>query len=79
MEQSMTDLLERAVQTVRGLSPEMQDEIAHMLLSYAGDAGHSFQLTPEEAADLDRSDDEIVRGEFATDAQMDDIWKKHGG
>ena len=74
----MTDLLERAVQTVRGLSPEMQDEIARMLLSYTGDTGHPVQLTAEEATDLDRSDDEIARGEFATDAQMRDIWTKHG-
>lgn len=75
----MTELLERAVRTVRALPPEMQDEIAHMLLSYAGDTGHLVQLTPEEAADLDRSDAEIARGEFATGDHMRGIWTKHGG
>jgi hypothetical protein len=33
----MTDLLERAVATARGLSPEMQDEIARLVLAYAGE------------------------------------------
>jgi hypothetical protein len=33
----MTKLLEKAMETVRGLSPEMQDDIARMVLLYAGE------------------------------------------
>lgn len=73
----MTDLLERAVATARGLSPEMQDEIARIVLAFAGDEQGVIALTPEEMADLDASDAEVARGEFATDEEMRAIWAKH--
>lgn len=74
----MTDLMERAVKTVRALAPEMQDEIARMVLAYAGSDDHQILLTSEELADLEASDAEAARGEFATTEQMDAIWSKYG-
>lgn len=74
----MTDLLERAVATARGLSPEMQDEIARLVLAYAGEAQSVLKLTPEEEADLAESDAEEARGEFATEDQMRALWAKYG-
>ncbi|WP_407519704.1 hypothetical protein [Methylobacterium oryzisoli] len=74
----MTDLLEKAVATARGLPPEMQDDIARMVLAFVGDDLSIYRLTPEEEADLDASDAEAARGEFATDEQMRALWAKHG-
>lgn len=72
----MTKLLEQAVETVRGLPAEMQDELARMLLQLAGEGQPLFQLSPEEEASLDESLAQADRGEFATDEQVRAIWAK---
>ena len=74
----MTDLLERAVETVRALPPEAQDDIARLLLQLAGDDETFIPLTAEEEASLDESLAQAERGEFATDEQVRAIWAKHG-
>ena len=66
----MTKLLEHAVDTVRALPAEVQDELARLLLQLAGEEQPVIQLTPEERADLGDADAEIARGEFATDEQI---------
>ena len=73
---AMTKLLERAVDSVRALPPEVQDELARLLLQVAGEEQPVIQLTPEERADLAEADAEIVRGEFATDERMGSILAK---
>jgi hypothetical protein len=74
----MTKLLERAVETVRGLPPEIQDELARMLLQLAGEDQPVLQLSAAEAASFDESLAQAGRGEFATDEQVRAIWAKHG-
>ena len=73
----MTKLLEQAVETVRGLPPEIQDELARLLLQLAGEDQPLLQLSPEEAASFDESLAQADRGEFATDEQVRAIWAKH--
>jgi hypothetical protein len=75
---AMTKLLEQAVETVRGLSPEMQDDLARVLLQLAGKDQPVLQLSAEEEASLDESLAQADRGEFATDEQVRAIWAKHG-
>ena len=72
----MTKLLEHAVDTVRGLPAEVQDELARLLLQVAGEEQPVVRLTAEERADLAEADAEIARGEFATDEQMRSILAK---
>jgi hypothetical protein len=72
----MTRLLELAVDSVRALSPDVQDELARLLLQVAGEEQPVIQLTPEERADLAEADAEIVRGEFATDEHVRSILAK---
>jgi predicted transcriptional regulator len=72
----MTKLLEQALETVRSLPPEMQDELARMLLQLAGKDQHLLQLSPEEEGSLDESLAQADRGEFATDEQVQAIWAK---
>ncbi len=74
----MTDLLERAFQTARGLPPEMQDDVARLMLTFAGEERPVIQLTPEEDASLALSEAAAARGEFATDEQVRAIWAKYG-
>ena len=75
----MTDLLERAVATARGLSPDMQDEIARVVLMMAHeDKGRPVPLTAGDRAAIARSKAAAGRGEFATDEQLRAIWAKHG-
>ena len=74
----MTPLLEHAVETLRGLPPETQDDLARILLQLAGEDQPVVQLTPEEEASFEESLAQAERGEFATDEQVHAIWAKHG-
>lgn len=74
----MTKLLEQAMERARALPTEMQDEIARVVLSYAGDDQEVYQLTPEEEAEQDAADAEEARGDYATDEEIRAIWAKHG-
>lgn len=73
----MTKLLEQAVETVRGLPAEMQDELARMLLQLAGQDQPVFQLSVEEESSFEESLAQAERGEFASDEQVLAIWTKH--
>jgi hypothetical protein len=75
---TLTQLLDQALETIRTLPPETQDAVARFLLQFAGDDEPAIQLTAEEEADLAAADEEIARGEFATDEEMQTIWAKRG-
>lgn len=66
----MTDLFQEAIARVSALPAETQDEYARVLLRLAGDEGDVYRLTAEEAADLAVADEEIRRGEFASDEEV---------
>jgi hypothetical protein len=75
----MTKLLDVAVETVRRLPPETQDEIARAMLALAGDESDDvYVLTPEERAAIAESEAEVARGEFATDEEVRAVWAKFG-
>jgi hypothetical protein len=72
----MTKLLEHAVETVRHLPPEVQDDLARTLLQLAGEEQPVIRLTEEERADLAEADAEIRRGDFATGEEVEALWTK---
>jgi hypothetical protein len=74
----MTKLLDKALESVRGLPRELQDEFARMLLELAGDDAEPVALSSEESAALSASRAAAARGEFATEEQVRAIWAKHG-
>jgi predicted transcriptional regulator len=74
----MTRLLEQAVEAVSALPDEAQDDLARILLQLAGVDQPPYELTREEAADLDASLVEAARGEFATDEEVCAIWARRG-
>jgi hypothetical protein len=73
----MTKLLEQAVETVRGLPADVQDELARVLLQLAGKDQPLFQLSAADEASFEQSLGQADRGEFATDEQVRAIWAKH--
>ena len=74
----MTRLLEQAVEAVSALPDDAQDDLARILLQLAGIDQPLYELTPEEAANIDASLAEAERGEFATDEEVRAVLAKHG-
>ena len=74
----MTRLLDQAIETVSALPDEAQDDLARILLQFAGVEQPPYVLTAEEDADIDASLAEAERGEFATDEEVRAVWAKHG-
>ena len=74
----MTELLEKAVRTARALSPDMQDEIARMVLAYAGHDDTEIALTEDEQAAIAASKVAAARGDFATDEAVRAVWATYG-
>jgi predicted transcriptional regulator len=73
----MTKLLEQALEAVRGLPPEAQDDIARIELRLANDDSEPIALSPEERAAIPASKAAAARGEFATDEEVRAVWGKH--
>ncbi|MCJ2049256.1 hypothetical protein [Methylobacterium sp. J-070] len=73
----MTELLDRAVETARALSPEMQDDIARMVLAYAGRDDAMIELSADETADLLDAQSEMARGDFATESEVEAVFSKY--
>lgn len=73
----MIKMPEEALQEVRALPLEMQEQAARMLLAYAGDEEPVLKLTPEEEGDLIEARAEMRRGEFATAAEVEAVFAKY--
>lgn len=73
----MTALLEKAIERMRNLPPEAQDDFARILLRLAGDSDTVYRMTADEEADIAEADAEVARGELATDAEADAVFSKH--
>jgi hypothetical protein len=75
----MTKLLDQARAAARSLPPDIQDDIARVVLWLSGaDDEPPLPLTPEEQAAIAASKAAAARGEFATDEQVRAVWAKHG-
>jgi hypothetical protein len=74
----MTKLLDRALDAVRTLPPDAQDDIARIVLQLAGSDEPAMPLSPEERAAIETSKAAAARGEFATDEQVRSVWAKRG-
>ena len=76
---AMTKLLDEAVEVVRRLPSNDQDDIARAIMQLAGsDLAAPVILSPEEREAIARSKAAADRGEFATDEQVQAVWAKHG-
>ena len=75
----MTKLLEQALEAVRVLSANEQDDIARVMLQLAGREDTApVDLSPDERKAIDKSKAAAARGEFASDEEVRAVWAKHG-
>jgi hypothetical protein len=70
----MTDLLEQAIDAVRRLPADTQDDIGRFLLELASDA----PLDPDEIAAIEEADAEIARGEGLAGEELKVFWRSLG-
>jgi hypothetical protein len=71
----MTKLLERGIEAVRALPADRQDMAGELLLSLAT-GGPEYRLTAEQLEDVKLAMAEADRGEYASDQDMAETWKK---
>jgi predicted transcriptional regulator len=67
----MTELLKKALEAVRALPADAQDEIARTMLALAGDDDRPEPVGPAELAAVLEGLAQVKRGEFATDAEVE--------
>jgi hypothetical protein len=72
----MTKLLEKALEAVRLLPPENQDEIARAMLTLAGEGPALEEIDPAHLPDVLESLAQAKRREFATDAEVEAAFRR---
>jgi hypothetical protein len=72
----MTKLLEEAIEAVRRLPGDAQDEIAHAMLNLAGSEGEPEPIDPAHLADVLESLAQARRRQFATDADVEAAFRR---
>ena len=75
---NMTKLLEQAVERIRTLPSEHQDEMARVLLRLADAEVEPVLLSANERVAIERSKAAAARGEFASDEEVHAVWVSHG-
>ena len=73
---TMTKLLEKALEAVRQLPPDSQDEIARAMLNLAGDEGEPEEIDRAHLPDVLASLAQAKRREFATDAEVEAAFRR---
>jgi Mg/Co/Ni transporter MgtE len=71
----MTKLLEKAVEAVRQLPPERQEEIAQAMLNMAGEEEFE-QIDPAHVADVLESLAQAKRREFANESEIEAAFRR---
>jgi predicted transcriptional regulator len=74
----MTKLLEQAIARVQSLPEAEQDEAAEVLLSLVSRSREPVPLDDETRAAIREGSEQARRGEFVSDAEMAEFFKRHG-
>ena len=75
MQQAVTDLLEKAVATVRRMAPEAQDAIAQAMLDMA-QVGAPSEIDPDHLKDILEGLDEIAHGDIASPEEVEAVFRR---
>ena len=73
---SYDQVLQKALEVVRRLPPDSQDEIACVMLSLTGDQEESEEIDPAHLPDLLESLAQARRRQFATDAEVEAAFRR---
>jgi len=74
----MTKLLEQAIASVQSLPEAEQDEAAEVLLSLVSRFREPVRLDDETRAAIREGSEQARRGEFVSDEEMAEFFKRHG-
>jgi len=72
----MTKLLEQALEAVKRLPADAQNEIARAMLVLAGDEGEPEAIDPAHLPDVLESLAQAKRRQFATDAEVEAAFRR---
>lgn len=72
----MTKLLEKALEVVRRLPPDSQDEIARAILMLSGDEGEPEEVDPARLPALLAGLAQAERREFASDDEIEAAFRR---
>jgi hypothetical protein len=72
----MTKLLHKALEAVRRLPPDHQDEIARAMLVLAGAEGEPEEIDPAHLPDVLEGLAQAKRRQFATDAEVEAAFRR---
>jgi hypothetical protein len=72
----MTKLLEKALEAVRRLPPDDQDQIALAMLTLTGKDGEVEEVDPAHLSAVLEGLDQAKRREFATDAEVEVAFRR---
>jgi hypothetical protein len=73
----VTKLLEKAIATIRDLPDSDQDEAAEALLAFASRIRGPVSPDAETRRAINEGREQARRGEFATDAEMAEFFRRH--
>ena len=74
----MIKLLEEAIDTVKRLPEHDQEIAAEFLLGFANADAHRYQLSDQQVAEVELAKREVRDGKIASDAEMDEVWRRFG-
>lgn len=72
----MTKLLEKALEAVRRLPPDSQDQVALAMLRLSGNEGEPEEVDPAHLAAVLEGLAQAKRREFATDAEVEAAFRR---
>jgi hypothetical protein len=72
----MTKLLERALEAVRKLPPDSQDEIARAMLTLTGNEAEPEDIDPAHLPAVLEGLAQTKRRQFATDAEIEAVFRR---
>ncbi len=72
----MTELLDKAIQASKNLPAELQDELAHLMMSFLDAEQEPYIMSAEEEASFKTSLEQAARGDFASEERMQAIWTR---
>ncbi len=74
----MIKLLEDAIADLERLPARDQERAAEFLLAFANPDAYQLQLSDAQVAEVEKAKREVREGKIATDAEMDDVWRRFG-
>ena len=72
------DEIKGVLERVLTWPPDLQREAMEMLLYMEAAKGELYHPTDEEWAAIQEGLDQVNRGEFATDEEMTEVWRRFG-